>query len=188
MAEYSTSMKTMGWLQGAGAFIEIMGILEQGKMARIQAERARVFREFNMQQAEKEAGATIAISQRAAAEERRQANMAASRALAVASASGAGVSDPTIVRLLSNIKGEGAYRASVALYEGEARARAIRIQGFDSGFDDSASVQAGYRMAAAARGMRTGLSLYAKYGMNGPNAGDTGRGDAAVIADNEFFP
>lgn len=182
MAEYSKSMKAMGWLSGAGALFEIMGTLEQGKMARIQNERARVFREFNMQQAEKEAGATIAISQRAAEEERRQGRMAASRALAVAAASGAGVSDPTIVRLISNIKGEGAYRASVALYEGEARARQIRIQGFDSGFDDGASVQAGYKMAAAAKGLRTGLSLYAKYGMNGPGT------EPSPSSNTEFFP
>lgn len=175
------SMAAAGWLQAGASFIEIMGILEQGKMAKIQAERRKVFAEFNQQEAEKRAGAAIAISQRQAGEERRQATYEASRALAVASASGGGVTDPTIVKLISNVKGEGAYRASVALYEGEAKARQLRLAGFTSGFDDSDAVQAGFNNAAIATGLKTGLSLYAKYGMNGPGTTKAGSGDAALI-------
>lgn len=175
------SMQAAGWLQAGAAFLEVMGIREQGKIARIQAERKQVYAQFNEQEGEKRAGQAIAISQRQAGEERRQANYEASRALAVAAASGGGVSDPTIVRLIANVKGEGAYRASVALYEGETKARQLRLAGFTSGFDDSDIIQSGYNQAAAGVATRTGLSLYAKYGMNGPGTKPSGSGDAALI-------
>lgn len=176
------SMQSAAWLEAGGAFLEIMGTLEQGKLARIQSERRQVYAQFNKQEAEKRAGAAIAISQRQAGEERRKAEYEASRALAVAAASGAGVSDPTIVRLIANVKGEGAYRANVALYEGEARARQLRLAGFTSNFNDSNIVEAGYKMAASAIALRTGISLYAKYGMSGPGTKSTGgSGDAALV-------
>jgi hypothetical protein len=52
----------------------------------------------------------------------------ASRALAVSAASGAGVTDPTTVRVIANARGEGAVRAATALYEGSARARQLRTE------------------------------------------------------------
>lgn len=187
-----TGMQGYAWASAAGSIggsvLEIMGTLTSAKMAKIQAERKRVYDQFNEQQAEKRAGAAIAISQRQAGEERRQASHEASRALAVAAASGGGVSDPTILRLISNIKGEGAYRASVALYEGEAQARQMRLSGFVSGFDDSDVTQAGYRTAAAATALRTGLGLYARYGMGGPDADTPARGDSALVTDPRIMP
>ena len=178
--EISGSMKALGWTSAAGTALEIFGVLEQGKIARINADRKRVYQQFNQQEAEKKAGQAIAISQREAGEQRRMANIDASRALAVAAASGGGVSDPTIVRLIANVKGEGAYRANVALYEGEARARQLRLAGFTSDFDDRDLVQSGYNLAASATGIKAGLSLYAKYGMGG--AGSKASGDAATVA------
>lgn len=183
------SMSDVNWLKTGSAFtqagaavVEIMGIIEQGRMAKIQAQRQRVYAEFNEQEANKQAGQAIAISQRAAQEQRRQGNYEASRALAVAAASGGGVTDPTIVKLIADTKGEGAYRANVALYEGEAQARKLRLAGYTSGFNNDASITAGTTGAALAVGMKTGASMFARYGMNGPGGGTGGRGDAALIA------
>ena len=91
--------------------------------------------------------------------------------------------DPTVVRLIANARGEGAYRANVALYEGEAKARQLRVEaiaGRISGFEAEAagaSAERGAIMAGAAAAIKGGASLYAKYGMNGPS------GDTALVSE-----
>lgn len=185
------SMSQAGYLQGAGAFLQLWGNLETGRMARVQGERARVAAEFAAWQAEEQAGTAVAISQRTAAEQRRQANLVASRALAVAASSGGGASDPTVVRLISNARGEGVYRANVALYEGEAKARQLR-------FDAAAGRVGGYESQAAGAGLEssyaiaglgkaaTAVSLYAKYGGSGPGLTPSGHGDSRLIDTNDY--
>lgn len=173
------SMGAGGYFYAAGTIMQMMAARAQGRMARIQGEQARVAAQFNARQAERDGATAIAVSHRQAAEERRQANLVASRALAVAAASGAGVSDPTVMRLISSARGEGAYRASVALYEGAARDRQLRLDavlGRVSGFQaESAGAREaeGAAFATAGTGLRGVGSLYAKYGMNGPGSGDT---------------
>jgi len=184
----AAGMSSLGWLSAASTLLQVWGNLEQGRMARIQGERARYAAEFAAWQAERAGGIAIAISQRQALEEERQATLVASRALAVAAASGAGVSDPTIVRIIANARGEGAYRANVALYEGEARARELKfeaITGRIGGWEaqaEGAQRQQAYGLAGLGALARGGASLYAKYGMKGPGTTPTGgSGDAALI-------
>ena len=178
MAEFGGA----GYMQVAGSIMQMMAAREAGRMARIQGERARVAAEFAAWQAERQAGVAIAISQRQAAEERRQATLVASRALAVSASSGAGVSDPTMVRIIANARGEGAYRANVALYEGEAKARALRLDavaGRVSGWEaqaEGAARDMGAALAGAGATAKSASSLYAKYGVGGP-----GKGDDALI-------
>lgn len=163
------SVAGMGWMQAGLALVDAYNTREAGKMQKIQLERQQMYQAFNQWAGDRQAGVVIAASQRTAAEERRQADLIASRALAVAAASGGGVSDPTVVDILARTRGEGAFRAQVALYEGEERARAIRISGAGgSDFDASSQVMAGANAAAAGRLAKTGLSLYARYGMGGP--------------------
>lgn len=174
-------------LYAAGSLARMFALRESGRMARIQGETIRAAAEFNARQADREAGTAIAISQRQAAEERRQANLVASRALAVAAASGGGVSDPTVVRLIANQRGEGAYRASVRLYEGEAKARQLRVEAIAGRISGSqaeaagASAQLGAAYAQMGEVARTGATLYAKYGMNGPGTTPGASGDAALL-------
>ncbi len=169
-----------------GLYLQIQGMRESGKMARIRGEMERVGYEFQAWEAERRAGTSIAISQRQSAEERRQANLVASRALAVSAASGAGVSDPTMVRVIANARGEGAVRAANALYEGQARARALRTDaalGRLSGSEADVTGQAiegSYATAAKGAVLKESFGLYAKYGMNGPSSG---RGDAALVSE-----
>lgn len=187
MAE-ATGMSGIGWMQAAGTLIEMWGNLEAGRTARIHGERLRAAAEFDAWQAERQGGVAIAISQRQAVEEHRQANLVASRALAVAAASGGGVSDPTIVRIIANARGEGTYRANVALYEGEARARQLRfeaitgrITGYGLEAEGAARSQA-YALNALGVGVKGAASLYAKYGQNGPGTTPSpGWGDNALI-------
>jgi hypothetical protein len=69
-----------------------------------------------------------AAAQRSAWDADRTAKYVASEALAQAAASGGGASDPTVLNIISHIKAEGAYRQSLALYQGDARARLLNMQ------------------------------------------------------------
>lgn len=80
---------------------------------------------------ETNAGQERAAAQRTAAEDRRRARLAASRAQAVAAASGGGASDPTVTGLISDIQGEGEYRALASLWQGEDRARNLQAAAYD---------------------------------------------------------
>lgn len=72
-----------------------------------------------------EAGQRRAVSQREAIEQRRQGRFVESRATALAAASGAGVSDPTITGILADIDTESEIRALYSMYEGEEAARGL---------------------------------------------------------------
>lgn len=178
MASGGGGMGAAGWLQVGSMAIDYFGLVEQGKIARINAQRQKLFRDFAVWNAERQGELAVAASQRQALEERRQADLVASRALAVAAASGAGVSDPTVVDIISRTKGEGHYRAAVALYEGEERSRSMRVAAAGGG-DFSSVAAAGYKAAALGGLARRTLSLFAKYGLNGP--GGKSSGDSNLI-------
>lgn len=177
------SFGMLGWMQAAGAMFQLLGGMSAAKAERAQGEMAKRAHEFAAWQAEEQAGQAMAISQRAAAEERRQGELQSSRMLALAAASGGSASDPTIVRLVSNAAGEASYRAQVALYDGEAKARQLKLDAAASRVSGAnaqltgASRGMGIMLAATGSAARTGASLYAKYGMNGPT------GDSALIQD-----
>lgn len=191
MADFvdSTGMSGVGWLSLGGAFLQAWGTLQGGRQARIAGERQKAAAEFEAIQEEEQAGIAIAISQRQAAEEARQGRYQASRALAVAASSGGGVSDPTIINLIARGRGEAVYRANVALYEGEAQARKMRLQAAATrvtGADLAAEgvrKQTGALFSAAGTVAERGLGLYAKYGMKGPTAGPAtgGSGDSNLL-------
>lgn len=182
------SMSAAGWLQLAGNFVSIAGSRDSARAARTAGERSKVAGEFNAVELERQAGLSSALAQRQAMEERRMADYAASRALAVAAASGAGVSDPTMMRILANHKGEGMYRASLALYEGEERARQFRIAAISERMGGSGALEEGlararaYNLQAIGTTVRTTGSLYAKYGGKGPDA----HGDSELIGTYDY--
>lgn len=179
------SMSAAGWMQLAGNFVSLWGARDAARASRLAGERKKVAAEFNATELERQAGIAVALGQREAMEERRVAEYAASRALAVAAASGGGVSDPTVVKLLADHKGMGAYKASLALYEGEERARQFRISAMSERLGGSGALEEGLAQARAyntrAIGMtvRTMGGLYAKYGGAGPEG--EGHGDSALI-------
>lgn len=161
-------------VEGAGSAMRFVGGIGAGRAARRAGERAQATANFEAAQLHQRAGQEVAASQRTALEERRRAELVASRAVAVAAASGGGVSDPTVSDLLADIEGEGAYRAGVELYQGEERARLLNM-GADAKTFEGEILKAGgkdrqraYVTNAFGSLATGGTSLYGKYGMGGP--------------------
>lgn len=163
----------MDWLiplmQVTGTLLEARAQRSQGKAAQQIGQAQQGAAEFRAAQLDQVAGQSVATAQRVAQEERRQARLLASRALAVAAAGGGGASDPTVSRIIADIEGEGAYRAAVALYEGEDQARkarmgaaAERYEGQLAAVSGQNASQAGNIMAASSL-LTGGASLYEKY-------------------------
>lgn len=165
--------------QGIGTLVQAFGYSASGRAARQAAEQKKVAQQFQAVQLEQQAQVASALSQRAAAEDERQGRFQASRSLAVAAASGGGVTDPTVVNLIANTKGEAHYRANVSLYEGETRARSLRLAALSGNLTSDWEMELGarteeqYNIAAAGTIIKGAGSLYAKYGMGD---GDDGSG------------
>lgn len=166
-------------MQVGGTLLSMKGYGDAARAAKTSGQRERVAKEFEAEQLDEQAGQAIAVSQRAALEQQRQGRLMASRALAVAAASGGGASDPTVVNLIAGADGEAAYRSAVALYEGEDRARKLRISAAASRYEGAVAEEAGNQRASAFKTMRaaSGLTLLAKYGQDGP------KGDAALVSE-----
>jgi hypothetical protein len=170
----------------------VMSVRGQQQAANAQADYTQqtaqyyaVAKESEAAQYEEQSIAEFATAQRQAEEEKRKSRILQSRALAVAGASGAGVSDPTVFDIVSDLEGEGAYRAAVAMYEGGQRAEGARraaaasryegATGLASGSASSASQrQAGKYAAMGTIFQGTGnlLTMYGKYGL--PSTSTTG--------------
>lgn len=127
-----------------------------------QGAQAQANANYQATQLEQGAGQQVASSQRAMLSDEQQERLAQSRALAVAAASGGGVSDPTVVGILSRLSGEGAYRGMVDLYQGQEKARqmndqavATRMMGGDSSSNS--------KYSSAATLVSGASSLYSKY-------------------------
>jgi hypothetical protein len=117
-------------------------------------------------QLEQQAGQDRASSQRAAGEQRRSARYLQSRVQALAAASGAGASDPTVVNLIGDIAGEGEFRALSALYEGESSARGMEYGARLARKTGKAAATASYLKAGSTL-LGGASSWYDKYGSGG---------------------
>lgn len=171
-------------LNVGGQFMSAFSHLQFGVMARRAADAEAAQLRIN-------AGQAQAASQLAAQDVEQRTKQLASRALAVAAASGGGASDPNVVNAISSIAGEGAYRKAVALYQGEERARelegaadAAQYRGRATQFGEGLTAVGG-AIGATASGLRGGArtntlkayerdsSLRTKYGGAGPLAATT---------------
>lgn len=105
----------------AGTVLSAKGDVDAGnaaaRSARIQAAQLR-----------QNAGQQIAAATQAAQEEQRKSDLIASRAIALAAASGGGVADPTVIRILQGIQKEGAMAVGTQLYNGQEAARGLETQ------------------------------------------------------------
>lgn len=172
-------------MQGASMLMQQQGASDAAEAAQANAERIRVEKDFEAKQLRQQAGTAIAVGQRGALEQERQARLVQSRTLAVAAASGGGVSDPTIVNMLAKTAGEGTYRARVALYGGEERARLLRMQAAAADYEGAAALEGGANKASAYETQGTSAmfsgasSLFTKYNTGGFfGAGATSGGGA----------
>lgn len=115
--------------QGTVAGItKVMGTLASGRseLAAGRAQQTAAYSEAA--QMRQNAGQVQASAQRGAEEKRRQAQLMVSRAIAVAGASGAGVSDTAVANLIARLEGEGELAAMTSLYEGDTEAAQMRRQ------------------------------------------------------------
>lgn len=114
-------------------------------------------------QRDEDAKAAQAESQRESLLERKKAKNLMSRARAVAGASGAGSSDPTVTNILTNIDTQGEVNALNALHSGNATARGLR-SGAAMARNEGRAAKAASYMDAASTGLSGASSWYSKYG------------------------
>lgn len=157
-------------LKAVGGFVEVAGYEQAAENARVAGQRKNVAAQFEAEQLEQNAGQVIAASQRDALDQRRKADLAASRALALAAASGGGASDTTVVNIIAKLKGEGSYRSAVSLYRGESEARRMRMGATAKRYEGAVAEEGGEFQAGAYETMAVGKlfettgDLFSKYG------------------------
>lgn len=114
--------------------------------------------------------AAQAEAQQEAASERKKMRYTRSRALAVAGASGGGVSDPTINNILTGIETEGEMNALNTLWSGDTTAQGLRAEGRAAIAEGHAAKDAGYlsgfttAFSGAADFAEAKPTLFEKYG------------------------
>lgn len=101
-----------------GTALSVKGSLDEGK-----AQAGAHMR--TAAQYEEDAKQAVGIKQRQGFEQQREAKLLASRALAVAAAGGGSASDVTVSNIIGDIKGEGAYRMALSLYEGKTEEKRL---------------------------------------------------------------
>jgi len=161
-----------------GTIMQVSGKMSAARQAEEQGRRQQAADQYAANQAEQNAGQQLAAAQRHALDETRRARLMASRAIAVAGASGGGTSDPSVANLIADISGEGAYRRSIAIYQGEENARQMRMGAAGKLYEGEVAARGGEMQASALRtsALASGVSgvatatLYGKYGAGGPRA------------------
>lgn len=138
-----------------GGAVSAYGQLEAGKSAREEGL-------LTEEQLRENAGQTRAQGQYAGEEELRKSELTMSRMLAVAAASGASVSDPTIFKLASGIATEGALASATQRYSAESAARGMEKQGIAAA-RTGASREKASQWAAAGSLLSSAGSAFGQY-------------------------
>lgn len=153
---------------GTGTLLKMYGTGRAGANAQLQSEMEASSRENEALQLEANAKESVAVSQRRALEQKRQSDLMASRALAYAAAGGGG-SDKSVVNIISDLKGEGSYRAMLEMYDGESQAQKMKYQAYLNRTDASQARNTGKEYRKAARISQFGdlisgaTSMYTKF-------------------------
>ncbi len=137
----------------AGGVSSYLGSKSAGKRAAAAGRRQAAFDKIA-------AGQRVAIGQRVALEETRQAEIKASRAVAVAAAGGYTTGD--IGNLIADIEGEGVYNASIAMFEAERDAEKIRFAG-EQALQTGLDQEKAYKNQGIATLLNTGSSIFGSF-------------------------
>lgn len=173
----------------AGAVTSVAGGFSAAKAARTTAERQQAAAEFEAAQMTQASGQAIASSQREAEEQRRQARLLQSRAIALSGASGASVTDPTVLNLIGDISSKGAYRAAVALYQGEDKARQLNTGADAKLYEGEVAMETGrnkakaYQLQGITGAIGSASTMFGKYGGGGPKAFNAAAGGSNLLFD-----
>ena len=149
----------MAWI---GAVVGVVGSLLSANASKQAGKQQKQLDYVQAQQVE-------AVASHQAENERRRTKLVVSRAQALAAAGGGSATDASVLNVISDIEGEGAYRASMALYEGENQASAIRAGG-DMANEAAKQRATGYYAQAADYVGKGFTSYYGKFGSK-PSAG-----------------
>ena len=126
----------------AGAGMSALSSISGGRQAKAASK-------FEARQMEYNAGQREAAGQQEAIKARRESDILASRALAIAGASGAGTVDPNVLRIVSGIKGEGEYNAQMSRYNAKSGAESMRAQARATRMEGKNAQKAGWINAGA---------------------------------------
>lgn len=168
-------------LSTAGTLFSVIGGMGTARAARRQGAAMNAAAQFEAAQLEQNAGQAIAAAQRVKMSREQHARLIASRALAVGAKNG-GLDDPGVQNVIADIEGEGAYRAMIALYDGEERARQLRMGAGARRYEGALAEQAGIDIAtgrtikAFGTGATDIATMYSKYGHGGPSKQKSGDG------------
>lgn len=175
MADTSvTASNLSGAAGGIGSIFSLIGNMMNSGSASRAGGRQQAAANFEAAQFDQNAIQAQASAQREAEIERRRTALLISRGIAVAAAGGGATTDPTVSRLLEDIAGEGEYRSGVAIYQGEEKARVLRMNADARRAEGAGAAEQGesrasaYRMAGIGSLATGAASLYTKYGAGGP--------------------
>lgn len=134
---------------------------------------------YQAAQADQAAMQSRAASQRGAAEELRKSRIIQGNALAAAGASGGGLNDPDVVKIVGDIAGEGKYRAMSSIFEGENQGNNYENQAAGLRMEGKSARRAGTISALGT--MASGASsLYSKYWPSGGSQAAGGIGSSPM--------
>lgn len=162
------------YVAAASTALGVYGTIQQGS-------NQQKLLNYQAEQREEDAKAVQAEAQREAIIERRKAKNLMSRARAVAGASGAGSSDPTVTNILTNIDTQGEVNALNALYSGNVTAQGLR-SGAAVARAEGGAVRTGSYMDAASTGLSGATSWYKKYGGTRGRGYTTGYGAPETVS------
>ena len=170
-------------LQAGGTLLSASGASQAANGATTAGRRSRQAKEYEATELEGRAKEVTAAAQQKGFEERRRARLVASRIVALSAAGGGGASDPTVMKMLADVEGEGVYRQAVQVYQGEDEARTMRMRASGARYEGALAEETGrnqaraYKTAGVATLLTGGGSLYAKYGIPGPTGGQIASSD-----------
>ena len=161
-----------------GTGVNLVGRFVQAKAQREAGVESRQAADYEAGQLERMAGEELAAGQREGLEVTRQQELLVSRGRAVAAASGAGASDPTVIDVLSDVEREGSYRAGLARYGGAQRAQGLLAQAHATRLSGKASERGallasrGTIIGGLGEAFSNAGSFFLQYGRPQPNFGN----------------
>lgn len=126
--------------QVGGTVLSAMGSLKEGN-------NANKLAKYQARQMETNAKQAVAEGTFAAEEERRKTDLLASRAMAVAAASGGGALDPTVVKILQGIESQGSLNSATEMYNASESARGMTDQAQATRYSGKQAKKAGQMKA-----------------------------------------
>lgn len=170
----------------------IVSANQAASAAKAEGKQAEKVGEWQASQLRQRAGQERAAAQRQAIEERRQGDLAVSRARALSAGSGASASDTTVMNIYSDLAAEGEQNAMTALWEGEEAAKGLEMQAAGAQYEGAAAAQAGKFQSTATKragylsgvgtAMSYGADFYSKYAPT-----DFGSGTGSTTGNHPVF-